>query len=155
MTKTNAIRFLEAKKIDFTLHHYEVSEDDLSGETVARKINADADSVFKTLVAKNDKEDIFVFCIPVTAELELKKAAKACGQKKIDMLKVSELLERTGYIRGGCSPIGMKKNFPVFVEESALLFERIYISGGARGVQIHIAPLVLAEIIQASFSDLI
>lgn len=155
MTKTNAIRFLEAKKIDFTLHHYEVSEDDLSGETVARKINADADSVFKTLVAKNDKEEIFVFCVPVTAELELKKAAKACGQKKIDMLKVSELLEKTGYIRGGCSPIGMKKNFPVFVEESALLFERIYISGGARGVQIHIAPLVLAEIIQASFSDLI
>ncbi len=155
MTKTNAIRFLEAKKIDFTLHHYEVSEDDLSGETVARKINADADSVFKTLVAKNDKEEIFVFCIPVTAELELKKAAKACGQKKIDMLKVSELLEKTGYIRGGCSPVGMKKNFPVFIEESALLFERIYISGGARGVQIHIAPSTLAEITQASFFDLI
>ncbi len=155
MTKTNAIRFLEARKIDFTLHHYEVSEDDLSGETVARKIGADPDSVFKTLVARNDKEEIFVFCIPVTAELELKKAAKACGQKKIDMLKVSELLDKTGYIRGGCSPIGMKKNFPVFLEESALLFERIYISGGARGVQIHIAPSVLAEIIQASLSDLI
>jgi len=155
MTKTNAIRFLEAKKIDFTLHHYEVSEDDLSGETVARKIHADADSVFKTLVAKNDKEEIFVFCIPVTAELELKKAAKACGQKKIDMLKVSELLEKTGYIRGGCSPVGMKKNFPVYIEESALLFERIYISGGARGVQIHIAPSTLAEITQASFFDLI
>jgi Cys-tRNA(Pro)/Cys-tRNA(Cys) deacylase len=155
MTKTNAIRFLESKKVDFTLHHYDVSEDDLSGETVAKKINADPDSVLKTLVSKNDKEEIFVFCIPVTSELDLKKAAKACGQKKIDMLRVSELLEKTGYIRGGCSPIGMKKVFPVFLEESALLFERIYISGGARGVQIHIAPLLLAEITQAVFSDLI
>ena len=155
MTKTNAVRFLESRKIDFSLHHYEVSEDDLSGETVAKKINADPDSVFKTLVARNDKEEIFVFCIPVTAELDLKKAAKACLQKKIDMLKVSELLEKTGYIRGGCSPIGMKKAFPVFFEESALLFDKIYISGGARGIQIHIAPSVLAEIIQAVFSDLI
>jgi Cys-tRNA(Pro)/Cys-tRNA(Cys) deacylase len=155
MTKTNAVRYLESRGIPFTIHEYEVNVDDLSGASVAQKIDADADSVFKTLVARSDKDEIFVYCIPVTAELDLKKGAKAAGQKKIEMLKVSELLEKTGYIRGGCSPIGMKKTFPTFLEESAFLFEEIYISAGARGMQLKMAPQILQNVTGAILSDLV
>ncbi len=155
MTKTNVIRILEARGIVFTFHPYEVDEDDLSGITVAKKINADPDSVFKTLVAHGDKNNILVFCIPVTAELDLKKAAKVSGQKRIEMMKVSELLPATGYVRGGCSPIGMKKQYPTFIEESAMLFENIYVSAGIRGIQIRLSPNDLAGITGAAFADII
>ncbi len=153
--KTNAVRILEANKIKFSLHTYEVDENDLSGETVAKKIEAEEETVFKTLVAAGDKTGINVFCIPVSSELNLKKAASASGNKKIDMVKVKDLFNLTGYIRGGCSPIGMKKNFPVFIEETSQLFENIFISAGARGIQIKISPLRLCEIVKGTFADLL
>jgi Cys-tRNA(Pro)/Cys-tRNA(Cys) deacylase len=155
MSKTNAVRILEANKIPHTTHEYEVNEDDLSGETVAKKIAADVDSVFKTLVAHGDKTGINVFCIPVSAELNLKKAASASGNKSVEMVKVKELLPLTGYIRGGCSPIGMKKKYPVFIDENAQLFDEIYISAGMRGMQILIAPQNLQKITEAEFVDLL
>ena len=152
MSKTNAIRILETNKIPHTTHNYEVDED-LSGITVANKIGADPDSVFKTLVAIGDKKNITVFCVPVTAELNLKKAASASGNKKIEMLKMKDLLPTTGYIRGGCSPIGMKKKFPTYIDETAQLFEKIYVSAGVRGTQICISPLDLKKIAEATLVD--
>ncbi len=155
MAKTNAVRILEANKISHTIHNYEVNESDLSGTTVAHKIGAEEETVFKTLVANGDKTGTIVFCIPVTVELNLKKAASAGGNKKIEMVKVKDLFPLTGYIRGGCSPIGMKKDYPVYVEETAQLLEKIYISAGIRGMQICISPFDLKEIIKAAFADLI
>jgi Cys-tRNA(Pro)/Cys-tRNA(Cys) deacylase len=155
MSKTNAVRILEAKNIPHSLHTYEVNEDDLSGIAVANKINADPDSVFKTLVTEGDKNGLNVFCIPVTAELNLKKAAAASGNKKIEMIKVKDLHPLTGYIRGGCSPIGMKKSFPTFIEETAQMFEKIYVSAGVRGMQVCINPVDLDKIVGARFVDLL
>ncbi len=155
MNKTNAVRIVEAHKIPYETFEYEVNEDDLSGTSVARKINAGEDSVFKTLVTRNDKNSIFVFCIPVNQELNLKKAASASGSKKIEMIRQSELLPLTGYIKGGCSPIGMKKEYPVFIEETAQIMDNIYISAGIRGMQIRISPLNLAELIKGKFADVI
>ena len=155
MSKTNAVRILEANNIPHSLHTYEVNEDDLSGITVANKINADPDSVFKTLVTEGDKNGLNVFCIPVTAELNLKKAAAASGNKKIEMIKVKDLHPLTGYIRGGCSPIGMKKSFPTFIEETAQMFEKIYVSAGVRGMQVCINPVDLDKIVEAKFVDLL
>ena len=153
MSKTNAIRILEANKIPHTTHDYEIDED-LSGITVANKIGADPDSVFKTLVATGDKKNITVFCVPVTAELNLKKAASASGNKKIEMLKMKDLLPTTGYIRGGCSPIGMRKKFPTYIDETVQLFEKIYVSAGVRGTQICISPLDLKKIAEATLVDI-
>lgn len=155
MSKTNAIRIIEANKIPHTTYNYEISEEDLSGITVANKIGADPDSVFKTLVATGDNTGTCVFCIPVTAELNLKKAASESGNKKIKMLKVKDLQSVTGYIRGGCSPIGMKKNFPTFIDETAQIFEKIYISAGVRGTQVCLAPEDLRKGVNAAFADLI
>ncbi len=155
MHKTNAIRILNAKQIPHTIHTYEVDEDDLSGETVARKIGATEESVFKTLVTTGDKTGINIFCIPVAAELNLKKAASASGNKKIEMIKVKDLFTLTGYVRGGCSPIGMKKNFPTFIEETCQLFDKIFVSAGVRGMQLSISPLDLMNISDAKFADLI
>ena len=155
MPKTNAIRILESKNIPHTTHTYEVDENDLSGATVANKINAKQETVFKTLVATGDKNGINVFCIPVTEELNLKKAAAVSGNKSIEMVKVKDLFNLTGYIRGGCSPIGMKKNYPVFIEETAQLFETIYVSAGIRGMQVCLAPEDLKNAINAAFADLL
>lgn len=155
MAKTNVIRILEANKISHSIYSYKVDEDDLSGETVAEKIGAMPETVFKTLVALGDKSGIIVFCIPVTAELNLKKAASASGNKKIEMIKQKELLPLTGYIRGGCSPIGMKKHFPVYIEETVQLFDYIYISAGIRGMQVKLSPYDLKNLINGIFEDLI
>lgn len=155
MSKTNAIRILETNKIAHTIQTYEVNENDLSGESVAKKINADPATVFKTLVANGDTNGINIFCIPVTEELNLKKAAAASENKKIEMIKVKELLPLTGYIRGGCSPIGMKKQYTTFIEETAQLFEKIYVSAGARGIQVYLSPVDLQKITNAVFTDLI
>jgi Cys-tRNA(Pro)/Cys-tRNA(Cys) deacylase len=155
MSKTNAIRNLEAKNIHHTSHTYIVDKDDLSGQTVADKINVKQDTVFKTLVALGDKNGINVFCIPVTEELNLKKAAAVSGNKSIEMVKVKDLLNLTGYIRGGCSPIGMKKDYPTYIEETAQLFDNIYISAGIRGMQICLAPEDLKNAINAAFVDLL
>ncbi len=155
MPKTNAVRILESLKISYKTAEYEVDENDLSGSSVANKINVNEELVYKTLVTRNDKNEIFVFCIPVNQELNLKKAAAACGSKKIEMIKMNELLPLTGYIRGGCSPIGMKKNYPVFIEETAQLLDKFYISAGIRGMQIEISPIDLTKVVQAGFADLI
>lgn len=154
MSKTNAIRILESYKIIFKTVSYEIDENDLSGETVAKKINADPDSVFKTLVCIGDKTGHIVFCIPVTQELNLKKAATATGNKKVEMIKLKDLLPLTGYIRGGCSPVGMKKLFPTYIDETAQLFQDIYVSAGLRGMQIKINPEYLKNIVSGSFTDL-
>ena len=155
MSKTNAVRILEAHNIRHTTHSYEVDEEDLSGITVAKKIGAAEETVFKTLVAAGDKNGVNVFCIPVTEELNLKKAAAVSGNKKIEMVKVKELFALTGYIRGGCSPIGMKKEYPTFIEETSQLFEKIYISAGIRGMQVCVLPADLKTLTNAEFADLL
>lgn len=155
MSKTNAIRILELHKIQFETFSYEVDENDLSGETVALKIGAEADTVFKTLVCVGDKTGHVVFCIPVTQELNLKKAATVSGNKKVEMIKLKDLFPLTGYIRGGCSPVGMKKLFPTYLDETAQLFENIYVSAGVRGTQIKIRPDDFIKIISGVYADLI
>ena len=155
MKKTNAVRILESHKIPYKTFEYDVDENDLSGTSVAKKIRTEADLVFKTLVARNEKKQVFVFCIPVNQELNLKKAAAASGNKRIEMVRLNELLPLTGYIRGGCSPLGMKKEYPVMIEETAQNLEKIYISAGIRGMQVEISPFDLAEIIKANFADVI
>jgi Cys-tRNA(Pro)/Cys-tRNA(Cys) deacylase len=155
MSKTNAIRILESHKIKFDTVSYEVDEDDLSGETVAVKAGANPETVFKTLVCVGDKTGHIVFCIPVTQELNLKKAATASGNKKVEMIKLKDLLPLTGYIRGGCSPIGMKKLFLTYIDETAQIFENIFVSAGVRGTQVKLNPDDLIKIVNGSYADLI
>ena len=152
--KTNAIRILEKENISHSIHTYDVDESDLSGITVANKIGAEPERVFKTLVTRGDKTGITVFCIPVTEELNLKKAAVASGNKKIEMIKEKELLPLTGYVKGGCSPIGMKKKFPTYIDETAQLSDEIYISAGVRGMQVRLKPEALKNLTGATLSDL-
>jgi Cys-tRNA(Pro)/Cys-tRNA(Cys) deacylase len=155
MSKTNAIRIVESLNIKHKVVSYEVDESDLTGETAAFKTGADPEKVFKTLVCKGDKTGHVVFCIPVTSELDLKKAASESGNKKVEMIKLKDLFLLTGYVRGGCSPIGMKKHFPTFIDETAQLFEQIYVSAGVKGTQLIIAPDDLLIIIKGSYADLI
>ena len=153
--KTNAIRILEFQNIDHTTIEYQFNEEEIDAVSVAHKIGAEPETVFKTLVARNDENEILVFVIPGSFELNLKKAAKASGSKNIEMIKVKELQPLTGYIRGGCSPIGMKKLFPTFIDETAQLYDKIYCSAGVRGMQINIAPNDLCVVTRAKFADLI
>lgn len=152
--KTNAMRLLTQAGIDFRTQEYEVDENDLSGEHVASVLGQSADQVFKTLVARGERSSLFVFCIPVCEELDLKKAAAVTGQKKIEMVHVKELLALTGYIRGGCSPIGMKKKYPTYIDETALLAEEIYVSAGQRGAQVILKPEDLIRFTEATPADL-
>ena len=154
MNKTNVIRLLEANKIPHYIKTYEVNEDDLSGTSVAQKIGVDEEIVFKTLVAKGDKSGIIVFCVPVNSELNLKKAATVSGNKKVDLIPTKNLLNVTGYIRGGCSPIGMKKKFPTYFDETAQLFDKIYFSAGIRGMQVGVHPDALQIFTSSIFTDL-
>ena len=154
MQKTNVMRMLDKAKITYAVKEYEVDESDLSGTHVAACVGMDTDVVFKTLVAKGDKNGFCVFCIPCADELDLKKAAKVSGNKKVEMLPLKDLLPTTGYIRGGCSPIGMKKQFPTFINETAMLFEEIAVSGGMRGVQVILSPDALIDFIGAAYADL-
>ena len=154
MTKTNAMRLLDAAHISYGTAEYEYDESDLSGVHAAAEIGRPAEQVFKTLVTRGDKSGITVFCIPVAEELDLKKAAGVSGNKKVDMIHVKELLGLTGYIRGGCSPIGMKKLFPTYIDETAILFDEICVSAGARGKQIIVSPNALAELVKAQLCDL-
>ncbi len=153
--KTNAMRLLDAAGIAYRTVEYEVDENDLSGVHVARQLGQPCEQIFKTLVLKGEKKGYLVCCIPVDQELDLKKAAKAFGEKKVEMIHMKDLLAVTGYIRGGCSPIGMKKKFPTWIDETAVLFEEIAVSGGVRGEQIFLNPEDLAELIQAKFADLV
>ena len=140
MTKTNAIRLVEQAGISFRCTEYAYDEQDLSGLHAAEAISMPPEQVFKTLVAKGEKRGVLVFCIPVCCALDLKKAAKAAGDKKIDMVPMKELLPLTGYIRGGCSPIGMKKRYPTFIDETAVLYDEIAVSAGQRGQQLLMHP---------------
>ena len=153
--KTNAMRQLDVAGISYHTMEYEVDESDLSGVHVAAQLGQSCDQIFKTLVLSGEKGQYYVCCIPVDQELDLKKVARACKAKKVEMLPMKELVPVTGYIRGGCSPIGMKKKFPTFIDETAVLFDEIAISGGVRGEQIFIHPEVLAGFIDAVFFDLV
>ena len=140
INKTNVARLLDKAKVKYELIHYEVDENDLSAIHVAESLGENIEQVFKTLVLHGDKSGHFVCVIPGEHEVNLKKAAKVSGNKKCDLIPMKELLPLTGYIRGGCSPIGMKKHFPTYIHESCRLFEHIYVSAGVRGLQIKIAP---------------
>ena len=153
MIKTNVMRLLDQAGIAYQAMEYEVDENNLAGEHVAELIGIPAEQVFKTLVAKGEKKGYVVFCIPVNLELDLRKAAMAIGDKKIEMLHVKDLLGTTGYIRGGCSPIGMKKKFKVYMDETAILYEDITISAGVRGCQLRISQEKLVEYIAAELFD--
>lgn len=152
MKKTNAMRLLDADNIKYETKEYS-KDDGISGVDVANTLNEDPSTVFKTLVTQS-KDENYVFVIPAPNELDLKKAAKVSSEKKIEMLPQKDLLKKTGYIHGGCSPIGMKKLFKTFIDESAKDREYIYISGGKIGMQIKINPVDLVNLIDASFEDL-
>ena len=152
--KTNAMRQLDAAGIEYEMAEYDVDESDLSGVHAAEELGVTEDEVFKTLVTGGDEGLLSVFVIPSGASLDLKKAASVSGNKKIEMIHVKEMFDLTGYIRGGCSPIGMKKQYPTYIDETAVLFDKIYFSAGKRGVQIILEPDVLAEFIGAEFADL-
>lgn len=154
MNTTNAMRMLMKANIPFETSEYTVDESDLSGVHAAHELGVDPDCMFKTLVARGDKKGLSVFCIPVAEELDLKKCAAVTGDKKIEMIHVKELLGLTGYVRGGCSPIGMKKKYPTWIDETAVLCDKIYVSAGARGQQIILAPDDLAACVQAQYADL-
>ncbi len=151
--KTNAMRMIESAGLDFRVVTYEVDEEDLSGVHVANICGLPVEQVFKTLVTKGD-DGYLVACIPVEMELDLKKLAQVSGNKKVDMIAVKELLPLTGYIRGGCSPVGMKKPFPTFFEESAILYDWISVSAGMRGAQILIEPQSLIDFVGAKTGDI-
>ena len=155
MTKTNAMRMLEKENIKYRILEYEVDENDLSGTHVAKQLDQSVKQVFKTLVLHGDKSGYLVCCIPVAEELDLKKVAKTTKDKKVEMIHMKDLLNITGYIRGGCSPIGMKKKFPVYIDETACLFEEIAISAGVRGKQILLNPGDLNAFIHAKSCDLV
>ncbi len=154
MTKTNAQRMLDAAGIKYETVSYEVDEDDLSGTHAAEVSGIDPDMMFKTLVAKNERGEYLVFCIPVGCELDLKKCAAAAGCKSASMIHVRDLLSVTGYIRGGCSPVGMKKRFPTFIDEAAELYDMIYVSAGMRGLQMKVKTTELASFTGAKIADL-
>lgn len=152
--KTNAMRLLDSASLDYEMASYDYDESDLSGVHAAAELGVSPEIVFKTLVTRGDGNAFFVFVIPVAESLDLKKAAKVSGNKRIEMIHVKEILDITGYIRGGCSPIGMKKEYPTYIDETAQLYEKIYFSAGKRGVQIILDPEELANVTGGIFADL-
>lgn len=156
MNKTNAMRLLDAAHIAYKVFTYEVDENDLSATHIASQLGEDINCVFKTLVLRGDRTGVFVCVVPGNMQVDLKKAAKASGNKSCTMILMKELLPLTGYIRGGCTPIGMKKNYPTFIHETCILYERIFISAGCRGMQLYLkvddlvnyASLTIADIAQ-------
>ena len=153
-TKTNAVRLVEQAGIPCREAFYEYDENDLNGNHAAVAIGFPPEQVFKTLVARGDRSGIHVFCIPVCCELDLKKAAKAAGDKGIELVAVKELLGLTGYIRGGCSPVGMKKKYPTHFDETCILWDEIAVSAGERGHQMILPPESLVALVSATTDDL-
>jgi len=151
MAKTNAARILDAASIRYELREYEVDEDDLSAPRVAGKIGMPPEQVFKTLVARGDRSGVLMACIPANTELDLKALAAASSNKKVELVAVKEVLPLTGYIRGGVSPIGGKKPYPFYLDETAILFDVISVSAGVRGCQLVLAPDDLARITEATY----
>jgi len=155
MTKTNAMRLLEQAQITYTAREYSADDGRIDGVSVAEKLELPPEMCFKTLVTENPAHEYFVFVIPVAEELDLKKAARACGSKSIAMIPLKKLLPLTGYEHGGCSPVGMKKSFPTFIAEEAILYPEIAVSGGKVGLNIALAPESLAGLTGAEFCDLV
>jgi Cys-tRNA(Pro)/Cys-tRNA(Cys) deacylase len=154
MKKTNAARFLDSLNIDYKLCEYEIDESDLSAESVAKKMGLPPEQVFKTLVARGDKTGVLMACIPGNYELDLKAMAAVSGNKKVEMVHVKEIQQLTGYIRGGVSPIGTKKRYPIFLDESGMKFPFISISAGARGSQIFVSPSDLIKALDMKLSKI-
>ena len=155
MTKTNAARILDNLNVNYELIEYEVDEADLSATSVAVKLGQNIDQVFKTLVLKGDKTGYLVCVIPGGEELDLKKAARVSENKNVAMIPMKDILDVTGYIRGGCSPLGMKKRYPTYIDESCILYDFIYVSAGIRGLQIKIAPDDLVSAAACEVADLV
>lgn len=155
INKTNACRLLDQKKVPYELIPYEVDENDLGAQHIADQLGEDIHQVFKTLVLKGDKSGHFVCVVPGGDEVDLKKTAKATGNKSCDLIPMKELLPLTGYIRGGCSPVGMKKPFPTYIHETCLQFSHIYVSAGVRGLQFKVAPQDLIAVAAMTVADLI
>ena len=155
MKKTNVARILDQKKVPYKLIQYTVDESDLAATHVAAELGEDIAQVFKTLVLRGDRNGLLVCVIPGDKEVDLKKAAKLSGNKKVEMIAMKELLPLTGYIRGGCCPIGMKKPYPTWIHSSCRDFDFIYISAGVRGLQLRISPFALVEVVGAQVADLV
>ena len=153
--KTNAMRMLDSAKIPYEVRTYEFEETDLAGIHAADAVGMPYETVFKTLVARGDKTGFVVFCIPVAEELDLKKAARASKNKSVELLHVKDLLPTTGYIRGGCSPVGMKKSFPTYFHHTCRDFDYIYVSAGVRGLQFKIQPEPLIAYTRATLADIV
>lgn len=154
-SRTNVVRLLEAAGIACEEHHYDTADGAIDAVSVARKLGEAPEQVFKTLVTVSNQKDHFVFAVPAAEELDLKKAAKAVGRKSIEMLPLKQLLPLTGYVHGGCSPIGMKKKFPTVIDETAQLFDHICVSAGCVGCNIAVEPLTLAKYLDAEFVDIV
>ncbi len=152
--KTNVMRVLDGKKIEYESHAYR-PDTTMSGEEIAGILGEDPERVFKTLVTQGKSGAYYVFVIPVREELDLKKAAKVCGEKAVSMIKQKELLPLTGYVHGGCSPVGMKKQFPTFLHETAMLYDRIFVSAGKVGFQIELAPADLVSVVGCHTGDVV
>ncbi len=153
--KTNVMRLLDQKKISYMPHEYPHGDEAVDGQTVARICGQDPEQVFKTLVARGASKTIYVFVIPVTGELDLKKAAKASGEKSIAMIHVSEINALTGYVRGGCSPVGMRKQYKIFYNISAADKPTIMVSAGKIGYQVELAPDELVKLTRGSYAELV
>lgn len=154
MKKTNAARILDQHKIAYELFEYEVDENNLGAEVVAAKIGQPIEKVYKSLVLTGDKTGVIIAIIPGAMEIDLKNLASLSGNKKCQMVPLKEVLSLTGYIRGGVSPIGMKKNYPTFIDSSCISYERIFVSAGVRGLQLHISPIDLIKITNAKSGDI-
>ena len=154
MEKTNVMRVLDSKKIKYNSHEYE-PDATMTGEEIAGILGENPDKVFKTLVTQAKSGQYYVFVIPVNAELDLKKAAKASGEKAVSMIKQKELLPLTGYVHGGCSPIGMKKPFPTYIHETAAGYDRVFVSAGKVGFQIELAPQDLISVAGCKVADIV
>lgn len=152
--KTNVMRVLDGRKIPYISHAYEPNPA-LSGQEIAALLGEEAGRVFKTLVTQGKSGKYYVFVVPVEEELDLRKAARAAGEKAVSMIKQKELLPLTGYVHGGCSPIGMKKQFPTFIHETAEVYEEIYVSAGKVGYQVELSPKDLAETAGCKFADVV
>lgn len=153
--KTNAMRILDSKKVSYEMLSYESEDGKIDGISVAHKIGVDEKNVFKTLVAQGTSKELYVFVIPVAEELDLKNAAKIAGEKKVEMIAVKDILKYTGYIRGGCSPIGLKRDYRTFIHESAKGLDFIIVSAGKIGHQIKLSPNDLVEVVSGKFENLI
>jgi Cys-tRNA(Pro)/Cys-tRNA(Cys) deacylase len=152
--KTNAIRIIESLDIKYDTATYDPGDEHVDAATVAHEIGVSPEIVFKTLVTHDDKNNVIVFCLPGSAELNLKKAAHAAGAKNIELSNLKDLFNLTGYVRGGCSPLGMKKKYPVYIDETAELHDRIYVNAGARGIQMILSPYDLAKACEGKFADI-